>query len=81
MRADCAFEAMENENVRYILRAVAGSVEPMNFQEIIVWRFPAFDSSWYRLLAPDQLSPKRLRMTARYPPGGVITSGKVGHAC
>lgn len=81
VRVYSAFESMEEKNVRCVLRAVAGGIEPVNFEEIVVWCFPAFNSSWYGLLSPDHLSPERLRMTAGDPPGGVITSGNVVHAC
>lgn len=81
VRAYSSFKAMEKENMRCILRAVVGSIEPMNFQEIVVWCFPAFNASWYGLLSPDHLSPECLRMTARDPPGGMITGGRLIHAC
>lgn len=81
VRAYSALEAMEEKNVRCIASAVVGSVEPVNLEEIVVWCFPAFDSSWYGLLSPDHLSPERLRVTAGDPPGGAITSGNVVHAC
>lgn len=65
MRADRALESMKQQKPR---RARLGT-QPVKLDEVTIWSVPPLEDRWRRRLAPEQLSPEGLQVTAGNPPG------------
>ena len=81
MRVDGSFEAVEQEHMRRAVRCVRWRIEAMDFEEVIVRRFPSLHSCWNGLTGGSELAPEGLRVAAGNPPGWSVVTGTVAHDC
>src|SRR6185312_10071419 len=79
MGVDGAFESVQEQHVRSAVGRVRRRIEPVDFQEIIVRRFPAFYPGRDGLLSTNEFSPEGLSVRAGYPPGWRVMNGAIAH--